>query len=394
MPQTGPLGSPPPDATRETKIAYYAGFLAKLPGTYQGNFKQYKGMSWADLYTTLATADDTADPLQLADAILGIEAAQRLGDNLNDADSKLGPFIGDTEKGLGNTNFAGPLGGPLEIAAVFEAVYHQLTKVSLWRSLGWLALGTVLTVGGVAWWVKTDAIRGVTNIAKGGKPGLQTPVLPLATVMTGLYVMWFSIHYWEDTSVIWPSDPMKRALQGKGLPSRTADITATAFYTSAISADTANAAKDGSKGKIPKVSPSGGSYPNSKTIMSYLVSQGYTPVAAAGIYGNMYQESGGNPEAGGPGNAGLIQWTPGSVASPYQPVMTGNPAYDLGRQLADVMEWNTQNNALPNFMNTAVTPDQAAEMYMNQAERPGIPALANRQAAAQAVYSEYTSGGS
>jgi hypothetical protein len=261
----------------------------------------------------------------------------------------------------------------------------------MWRTLGWLALGTVLTVGGIAWWAKTDVLGSVTEIAKGEKPAFQAPILPLAAVMSGLYLMWFGIHYWEDTAVVWPSDPLKSVLQGKGLPTRTADTTATALLTSAVSADTAPTTSDG-KPAIPKVTSGTGNYENSKTIMGYLIAQGYSPTAAAGIYGNMYQESGGNPEAGGPGNAGLIQWTPGSEAAPYQPVMTGNPDYDLGRQLADVMQWNHDNNALPDFLNTASTPQQAAEMYMNQAERPGIPALPNRQAAAQAVYQQYVTG--
>lgn len=53
----------------------------------------------------------------------------------------------------------------------------------------------------------------------------DAPVLPLLLIMGGLYLAWFGVKYWEDTTVIWPSDPIKSVLQGKGLPSHSTTTT-------------------------------------------------------------------------------------------------------------------------------------------------------------------------
>ncbi|HYK30287.1 MAG TPA: phage tail tip lysozyme, partial [Streptosporangiaceae bacterium] len=45
-------------------------------------------------------------------------------------------------------------------------------------------------------------------------------------------------------------------------------------------------------------------------IVAFLTAHGYTKMAAAGIAGNIYQESKGNPESVGTGGGGLIGWTP------------------------------------------------------------------------------------
>jgi cell wall-associated NlpC family hydrolase len=44
------------------------------------------------------------------------------------------------------------------------------------------------------------------------------PVVPLFLLGLGAYIAWFAIHYWRDQTTIWPSDPVKSVLQGKGLP--------------------------------------------------------------------------------------------------------------------------------------------------------------------------------
>jgi hypothetical protein len=72
---------------------------------------------------------------------------------------------------------------------------------------------------------------------------------------------------------------------------------------------------------------------NYAAIVGYLTAHGYTGIAAAGIAGNIYQESMGNPESVGSGGGGLIGWTPLPVG-----FVTGNPAADLrrGRRLRAV----------------------------------------------------------
>ena len=74
---------------------------------------------------------------------------------------------------------------------------------------------------------------------------------------------------------------------------------------------------------------------NYAAIVSFLTSHGYTGNAAAGIAGNIWQESGGNPESVGDGGGGLIGWTP--LPGGY---VTGNPSADLQTQLAAVLTFN------------------------------------------------------
>jgi hypothetical protein len=119
---------------------------------------------------------------------------------------------------------------------------------------------------------------------------------------------------------------------------------------------------------------------NYATIVAFLTSHGYSGIGAAGIAGNMYQESGGNPESGGRLAGGLIGWTPLPPG-----LITGNPAADLQAQLAAVLTFNDQYPQYIPELNGAATPAQAADAYMVHFERPGLPAAANREAAAEAV---------
>jgi Phage tail lysozyme len=119
---------------------------------------------------------------------------------------------------------------------------------------------------------------------------------------------------------------------------------------------------------------------NYATIVDFLVAHGYTPMGAAGIAGNMYQESMGDPESVGSGGGGLIGWTPLPSG-----LVTGNPAADLQTQLNAVLTYNQQYPQYIPALNAATSPTQAADIYMNYFERPGIPAASNREGAAQAV---------
>jgi hypothetical protein len=63
----------------------------------------------------------------------------------------------------------------------------------------------------------------------------DAPILPILMIMIGGYLAWFGIHYWEDEKVIWPSDPVKDVLQGKGVPVHTTTTTAAIELTAAES---------------------------------------------------------------------------------------------------------------------------------------------------------------
>jgi len=119
---------------------------------------------------------------------------------------------------------------------------------------------------------------------------------------------------------------------------------------------------------------------NYAAIMMFLTEHGYTPMAAAGIAGNMYQESGGNPESVGTGGGGLIGFTP--LPAGY---VTGNVAADLRTQLEAVLAYNEHWAQYLPALNAATSPTQAADIYMDDFERPGDPAAYNREAAANAV---------
>jgi hypothetical protein len=74
---------------------------------------------------------------------------------------------------------------------------------------------------------------------------------------------------------------------------------------------------------------------NYAAIVGFVTGHGYTGNAAAGIAGNIYQESGGNPESVGDGGGGLIGWTP--LPGGY---VTGNPRADLHTQLQAILSFN------------------------------------------------------
>jgi hypothetical protein len=116
---------------------------------------------------------------------------------------------------------------------------------------------------------------------------------------------------------------------------------------------------------------------NYATIVSFLVAHGYTDVAAAGIAGNIYQESDGNPESVGSGGGGLIGWTP--LPAGY---VTGDVTVDLQTQLQALLAFNQQWAQYIPELNAAAGPAAAADIYMTYFERPGLPAAYNREDAA------------
>jgi len=121
---------------------------------------------------------------------------------------------------------------------------------------------------------------------------------------------------------------------------------------------------------------------NYVTIVRFFTAHGYTRLAAAGMAGNIYQESKGNPESVGSGGGGLIGFTPLPGG-----LVTGNPAADLRTQLNAILTYNQQWSQYIPALNGAKSATEAADIYMNYFERPGIPEAANREGAAAAVAS-------
>jgi Phage tail lysozyme len=141
------------------------------------------------------------------------------------------------------------------------------------------------------------------------------------------------------------------------------------------------AAPAASTGSVSCSASASGPLPaNYAAIMTFLTSHGYTGNAAAGIAGNIDQESGGNPESEGDGGGGLIGWTP--LPAGY---VTGSPSADLQTQLAAILAFNKIWSQYIPALNAAPSPAAAADVYVTDFERAGIPAAGTREAAATAV---------
>jgi len=121
---------------------------------------------------------------------------------------------------------------------------------------------------------------------------------------------------------------------------------------------------------------------NVTAIVNFLLANGYSHNAVAGMAGNIYQESKGDPESIGMGGGGLIGWTP--LPSGF---VTGNPSADLQTQLAAILTYNNGWSAYVPALNSAATPADAAYIYVTDFERAGIPATSTREASADAVAS-------
>jgi hypothetical protein len=119
---------------------------------------------------------------------------------------------------------------------------------------------------------------------------------------------------------------------------------------------------------------------NVTAIVSFLLAHGYSDNATAGIAGNIYQESKGDPESVGMGGGGLIGWTPLRSG-----LITGDPADDLQTQLAAVLDYNEGWSSYLPALNAAASPGYAAYIYVTDFERAGIPAAATREASAANV---------
>ncbi|MGP7999925.1 MAG: phage tail tip lysozyme [Streptosporangiaceae bacterium] len=196
-----------------------------------------------------------------------------------------------------------------------------------------------------------------------------------------------------------PTDPPASVLTGSYRPrhARTGSPATTASSPASFSATASPAAPASSGSSSPAgqqavVTASGGRGVactgsggalkplNYGAIVTFLTAHGYSANAAAGIAGNIYQESGGNPESVGDGGGGLIGWTP--LPGGY---VTGNPAADLQTQLSAILTFNQIWAQYIPALNAAGSPAEAANIYVTDFERAGIPAYGTREAAAEAV---------
>jgi hypothetical protein len=106
---------------------------------------------------------------------------------------------------------------------------------------------------------------------------------------------------------------------------------------------------------------------------AFFEGQGMSKVATAGIVGNLFHESGGlNPHAvDGTGSEGIAQWR-GDRLKALKDFATANKSdyRDGNTQLAFAMKELKDNPDLMAKLNAAKTPDEAAEIFMLEFERP------------------------
>lgn len=131
-------------------------------------------------------------------------------------------------------------------------------------------------------------------------------------------------------------------------------------------------------------------------IANYLVGNGYSKAAAAGICACIAGESAGSPEAvqdpsnPGAGGEGLIQWTPGSS---YSVPITGNASADLQKQLPMIIAYNdAQGSQYIGMLNQISDPVQAADFYSQYFERPAVTNSDVVASVATSVYAAITKG--
>jgi LysM repeat protein len=158
----------------------------------------------------------------------------------------------------------------------------------------------------------------------------------------------------------------------------TADTTSTSTTQTSSSSVTAEVQKDVADGN------------NLLAIGQFLVGNGYSKAAAAGIASCIDGESRGNPESVGDGGGGLIGWTPLSSAQPNANVITGNVEQDMLTQLNDILFYNSNEigQSSVNQLNSISDPVAAADFYSQNFERPAVTDSDVVPSVAQQIFSD------
>jgi LysM repeat protein len=132
---------------------------------------------------------------------------------------------------------------------------------------------------------------------------------------------------------------------------------------------------------------------NLLAVAQYMVENGYSDAAAAGIASCVEGESGGNPESVGSGGGGLIGWTPIGSASPNSNIITGNAEQDMMTQLADILFYNSNEigQSLVQQLDGISDPVEAADFYSQNFEKPAVTDSDVVPSVAEQIFSELSS---
>lgn len=159
-----------------------------------------------------------------------------------------------------------------------------------------------------------------------------------------------------------------------------------------------NSSSSAASGQSATGVTAGSSEENYLTIANYLVANGYSKAAAAGICGCISGESSGNPlsveDSSNPGSGGigLIQWTPGSsYPDVLSSVQSGNATEAMQVQLPAIISYNNSQGAgLVQMLNAQTSAVAAADFYSQYFERPAITGSDVNTTVANYVYSQLT----
>ena len=129
-------------------------------------------------------------------------------------------------------------------------------------------------------------------------------VLPLGIALTGAYLLWFGVKYWEDTKTIWPSDPVKSVLTKGTLPARVTDASASSILAGEESS--AQAATTPASTSGDAAAPSGSAQTQAQTLLSQF---GWPATQFPALVSLWNRESNWNPKARNPssGAFGIAQ---------------------------------------------------------------------------------------
>jgi LysM repeat protein len=198
---------------------------------------------------------------------------------------------------------------------------------------------------------------------------LAVPTDPPASVRNGTYLA-------------------KHAKTAASSSSTQVDATSTADTTSTSATQSSSSGSSGSvTAEVQKDVADGN---NLLAIGQFLVGNGYSKAAAAGIASCIDGESEGNPESVGDGGGGLIGWTPLSSAQPSANVVTGNVEQDMLTQLNDILFYNSHEigQSAVNQLNSISDPVAAADFFSQNFERPAVTDSDVVPSVAQQIFSD------
>jgi len=242
-------------------------------------------------------------------------------------------------------------------------------------------------------------------------PAARTYTAQAGDTLYGIALRYYGTgNYWRGLyQANWPkvgNPDVIYAGQVLTIPSRDEVVTASAPSTPTLSTPTLSTPAPSSAATAPtsqgtastKSSSDGSSAVQSDiadgnyllAIGQYLVDNGYSKAAAAGVASCVDGESMGNPESVGTGGGGLIGWTPIGSAMPNPNIITGDVSQDMMTQLADLMYYNSNEIGQPlvDVLNSQTDPIAAADFYSQNFEKPAVTDSDVVPSVAEEVFSE------